>query len=122
MPVPTIDNTSVNHKFETPFKTNEREISTPSTTDVSESLDTSSSDSISDSSESFDNEIGDLEQKISKVTITEHRRLELEGKLKPEPLLVENPGRFVLFPIQNHEVSNDHSDTHIDFSLLLLFT
>ena len=29
----------------------------------------------------------------------------MEGKLKPEPLLTENPGRFVLFPIQDNEVS-----------------
>lgn len=32
------------------------------------------------------------------------RRKETDGSLKPEPLLVENPGRFVLFPIQDNEV------------------
>lgn len=32
------------------------------------------------------------------------RRKEMDGSLKPEPLLVENPGRFVLFPIQDNEV------------------
>lgn len=32
------------------------------------------------------------------------RRKEMDGSLKPEPLLVEDPGRFVLFPIQDNEV------------------
>ncbi|GMI26695.1 hypothetical protein TeGR_g6274, partial [Tetraparma gracilis] len=35
--------------------------------------------------------------------VSEHKRLELEGKLEEEPLLAENPGRFVLFPIQHEE-------------------
>lgn len=39
------------------------------------------------------------------LKITEMRRKEMEGELKPEPLLTENPGRFVLFPIQDNEVS-----------------
>lgn len=37
--------------------------------------------------------------------VSEMRRKEMEGLLKPEPLLIENPGRFVLFPIQDNEVS-----------------
>lgn len=32
--------------------------------------------------------------------LTAFKRLELDGGLFPEPLLVENPNRFVLFPIQ----------------------
>lgn len=39
------------------------------------------------------------------LEVSEMRRKEIEGSLKPEPLLVENPGRFVLFPIQDNEVS-----------------
>ncbi len=39
------------------------------------------------------------------ITMTEHKRQELAGEHKPEPLLEENPGRFVLFPIQNPQVS-----------------
>lgn len=31
--------------------------------------------------------------------------MEMSGELKPEPILTENPGRFVLFPIQHSEVS-----------------
>ena len=41
----------------------------------------------------------------SMVLMTEHRRQEVEGKHLSEPLLMENPGRFVLFPIQHHDVS-----------------
>ena len=30
--------------------------------------------------------------------ISEFKRLELSGKLLPEPLLQDNPNRFVMFP------------------------
>lgn len=36
---------------------------------------------------------------------TAHKLLEEKGFDQPEPLLVENPRRFVLFPIQDNEVS-----------------
>lgn len=36
---------------------------------------------------------------------SDHKRLELSGKMKAEPLLMDNPGRFVLFPIQHEDVS-----------------
>lgn len=36
---------------------------------------------------------------------TEHKLKEEQGLLKDEPLLQENPYRFVLFPIQDNEVS-----------------
>ncbi|CAM9763582.1 unnamed protein product [Ascophyllum nodosum] len=39
-----------------------------------------------------------------RVEVSEMRRKEAEGTLKPEPLLIENPGRFVLFPIQDNEM------------------
>lgn len=38
------------------------------------------------------------------MEVSEMRRKEMDGSLKPEPLLIENPGRFVLFPIQDNEV------------------
>jgi len=56
-------------------------------------------------SESSDEDHGNQFMASPKVTITEHRQLEIEGKLAPEPLLRENPGRFVLFPIQYPQVS-----------------
>jgi hypothetical protein len=34
-----------------------------------------------------------------------HKQAEDNGELAPEPLLTENPHRFVLFPIQDSEVS-----------------
>lgn len=43
------------------------------------------------------------------------RRKEMEGTLKPEPLLIENPGRFVLFPIQDNEVSRGVKKTNLIF-------
>eukprot|EP00557_Chaetoceros_sp_GSL56_P007851 CAMPEP_0176506290 /NCGR_PEP_ID=MMETSP0200_2-20121128/16952_1 /TAXON_ID=947934 /ORGANISM="Chaetoceros sp., Strain GSL56" /LENGTH=402 /DNA_ID=CAMNT_0017905907 /DNA_START=92 /DNA_END=1300 /DNA_ORIENTATION=- len=114
MPVPTIDNTTVTSKFETPLKNNNVEVSTPAT-ELNVSADLSSSGSVSDSSESFESDMVELEQKLTKVTITEHRRLELEGKLRPEPLLVDNPGRFVLFPIQNHAVWDMYKKAEASF-------
>jgi hypothetical protein len=36
---------------------------------------------------------------------TDHKLLEESGALVPEPLLVENPHRFVIFPIQDNDVS-----------------
>jgi len=42
-------------------------------------FDNSSSGSISDSSDSYDNEIEELKQKMNIVAITDHRKLELEG-------------------------------------------
>jgi len=41
---------------------------------------------------------------VSVVLMTEHRRDEMEGRHLPEPMLLENPGRFVLFPIQYHDI------------------
>lgn len=39
-----------------------------------------------------------------KIVVTEHKRAEMEGRHVPEPLLRENPNRFVIFPIQDKEV------------------
>ena len=39
------------------------------------------------------------------VAKTDHKLREERGELVPEPLLVENPHRFVLFPIQDNDVS-----------------
>lgn len=37
---------------------------------------------------------------------TDHKLKEERGELVPEPLLVENPHRFVIFPIQDNDVSS----------------
>jgi len=39
------------------------------------------------------------------VQVSKHKLDELAGRHVEEPLLKENPGRFVLFPIQDNEVS-----------------
>jgi hypothetical protein len=39
-----------------------------------------------------------------KPRMTDHKLAELAGKHLPEPLLMENPRRFVLFPIQDNDV------------------
>lgn len=62
----------------------------------------SSSHSISSNSSSGDLSEDDF---VKKIVQTEHRLAELEGRHLPEPLLMENPGRFVLFPIQDNDVS-----------------
>ena len=38
------------------------------------------------------------------VPMAAHRRAKSDGQLKPEPLLVDNPGRFVISPIQHENV------------------
>lgn len=136
MPISQVDDTLVMPKYShsTPLKKTETDLDndvhvlTPATTDLNESL--TSSDSISSENDDFDGDststVSELAQKLDKVhvseevstgnvTVTEHRRLELEGKLKPEPLLVENPGRFVLFPIQNPEVWDMYKKAEASF-------
>lgn len=39
------------------------------------------------------------------AVVSEFRKKELAGELQPEPLLVENKHRYVLFPIQYDDVS-----------------
>jgi len=38
------------------------------------------------------------------TSISEHKRAENAGRFLEEPLLKENPNRFVLFPIEDNEV------------------
>jgi len=46
-----------------------------------------------------------LDEVVKKITRSDHRILEKEGKLEPEPMLIENLRRFVLFPIEHDNVS-----------------
>jgi hypothetical protein len=39
--------------------------------------------------------------------VSEFKQMELRGELKPEPLLMEDKQRFVLFPIKHTDVSLD---------------
>lgn len=55
-----------------------------------------------DELDGLEEEFGKLGEKI---VMSDHRRAESEGRHAEEPLLKENPGRFVLFPIKEPEVS-----------------
>ena len=41
----------------------------------------------------------------AEMMVSEHKMAEMEGRHLEEPLLKDNPGRFVLFPIQDADVS-----------------
>jgi len=51
--------------------------------------------------------IGELSYQEASASMTAQRELELQGQLAPEPLLVEDKSRFVLFPIKHTDVSSD---------------
>lgn len=124
------DNDKINHvvdsekeispvSFETPLKNlvSSNHKNTPETTD----LNLSSSSSISSSSSESNELVDGLNDKLSemnlshKVDMTDMRRREVEGLLAPEPLLTENPNRFVLFPIQNHAVWDMYKKAEASF-------
>ena len=61
------------------------------------------------------------------VQVSKHKLDELAGRHLEEPLLKENPGRFVLFPIQDNEVSvhntcHDMTAPHITYNKLTPYT
>lgn len=95
----------------TPLKNNGHyQLETPDTVFSPESTNSFSGSSVYSESSDDDNAAQFV---ISpKITITEHKRLELEGKFASEPLLRENPGRFVLFPVQYPQVSNNDDVSH----------
>ncbi len=66
------------------------------------SPDNSSSNFADDNSESTTDVV--LSNALSTVSVSEHKKDELEGRHVEEPLLKENPNRFVLFPIEDNEV------------------
>ena len=43
---------------------------------------------------------------VNSELMSEYRRRELDGEMLPEPLLVEDKSRFVLFPIKHPDVSS----------------
>mmetsp|Transcript_13579 Transcript_13579/g.20665 ORF Transcript_13579/g.20665 Transcript_13579/m.20665 type:complete len:420 (+) Transcript_13579:87-1346(+) len=55
------------------------------------------------STESESEESDDLSSEL-KILKTEHKQAEESGRHEPEPLLIENPNRFVLFPIQDNDI------------------
>ena len=72
-------------------------------------------DSPSVSSESSGSSLEDANANGKQLQVSKHKLDELAGRHAEEPLLKENPGRFVLFPIQDNEVSlflTCHLPTH----------
>lgn len=59
--------------------------------------------SLSSTDSSSEEGSDDLSSEV-KILKTEHKQAEESGRHLPEPLLVENPNRFVLFPIQDNEI------------------
>lgn len=47
--------------------------------------------------------------------MTDHKRAEVEGRHFEEPLLKENPGRFVLFPIQHKDIWDMYKKAEASF-------
>jgi len=59
-----------------------------------------SSASVSSSSQGDDSS----RELLRNIFMSAHKRAEIEGRHLEEPLLKENPGRFVLFPIQHKDI------------------
>jgi hypothetical protein len=66
----------------------------------------------SGSSSDEDNDNGSSEKA---VVISEHKKAELDGRHLEEPLLKENPTRFVLFPIQDNDIWNMYKKAEASF-------
>ena len=47
--------------------------------------------------------------------VSKYKQMELNGELEPEPLLQENPNRFVLFPIEHHKVWDMYKKAEASF-------
>jgi hypothetical protein len=57
---------------------------------------------------------------IEKENMSEFKMMEKKGQLKPEPLLIEDKSRFVLFPIKHTDVSSQMFLTFV-FIILTFF-
>lgn len=110
--------------FETPLKNasadkNDSHQAKNTTTPETVDLNASSSSSVSSSSSESNELLEGLNEKLTGMNLNLHmtdmRRREVQGLLEPEPLLAENPNRFVLFPIQNHAVWDMYKKAEASF-------
>eukprot|EP00985_Skeletonema_marinoi_P032674 scaffold39363_cov124-Skeletonema_marinoi.AAC.1 len=87
----------------TPLSEEDEDVDSPSRSPASSS---GPSIPISFSAENLQSKIdsGESNSSSAEVVISEHKQAELDGRHLEEPLLKENPGRFVLFPIQDADV------------------
>jgi ribonucleotide reductase beta subunit family protein with ferritin-like domain len=56
-----------------------------------------------------------LNKAANTTKISDHKAFELSGKMLPEPFLADNPGRFVLFPIQHQDVWDMYKKAEASF-------
>ena len=49
-----------------------------------------------------------IQADLAAVNVTEFRLKEASGQLLPEPLLIADSSRFVLFPIKHSDVSQEN--------------
>lgn len=52
---------------------------------------------------------------VNRELVSDFKRLEMSGKLAPEPLLVADKSRFVLFPIKHNDVRRIYELIDYDF-------
>mmetsp|Transcript_3628 Transcript_3628/g.5403 ORF Transcript_3628/g.5403 Transcript_3628/m.5403 type:complete len:401 (+) Transcript_3628:68-1270(+) len=52
---------------------------------------------------------------VSEITVSEHKLAEISGQHQPEPLLMDNPGRFVLFPIKHDDIWKMYKQAEASF-------
>jgi len=99
-PISTIDGQSFHRSFISESK-KEVSVVTPLSSPHESFDDIASSDSSNDSS-GAENEL--IASQNKNIVMTNHKRAEVEGRHLPEPMLEDNPGRFVLFPIQYTDI------------------
>jgi ribonucleoside-diphosphate reductase subunit M2 len=112
----TISPSNVDSTPSKPQGLNKNDLLSPSSVTLNGTLETCDlSDSNFDSSSSVASNSSEEDSLDMKILISPHKRLELEGKHKPEPILQENPGRFVLFPIQHPDVWDMYKKAEASF-------
>mmetsp|Transcript_8392 Transcript_8392/g.19203 ORF Transcript_8392/g.19203 Transcript_8392/m.19203 type:complete len:375 (-) Transcript_8392:222-1346(-) len=60
-------------------------------------------------------EIEAIDKSFNESYVTEFKKLEMSGKLKPEPLLMEDKSRFVLFPIKQPDIWDMYKKAEASF-------
>jgi len=68
-----------------------------------------------ESPDGSDSDSVDTSKEAGHVMISSHKREELAGLHADEPLLKDNPGRFVLFPIQDKEIWDMYKKAEASF-------
>ena len=54
----------------------------------------------------FEITVNSIIDDLNSMNVSEFKKKEMNGELQPEPLLMEDKTRFVLFPIKHNDVSD----------------